>query len=55
MVDLAAQVRGIALVPLLTHFNDAQLRHVVATAGAAHVLSDQPQRLEGRSPPNLWG
>jgi len=50
LVDLAALRAGVPLVPLPAFFHDDQLRHVIATAGLAAVLTDDAVRARGLLP-----
>lgn len=45
LIDLAAVSAEIPVVPLPTFFTDAQLLHALQDAGAAAVITDDPQRL----------
>lgn len=49
VVDLAANVAGITLVPLPGFFSDAQLRHALIDAGVDAILTDRPQRFDDMS------
>ena len=43
--DLGIRAAGAVCVALPSFFADAQLKHVIASAGIDHVLTDMPQRL----------
>jgi long-chain acyl-CoA synthetase len=45
MLDLAAQAAGIVCVPLPAFFSDAQLAHVMDSAGIDLIVTDQPDRI----------
>jgi long-subunit acyl-CoA synthetase (AMP-forming) len=44
IIDLAAMASHITLVPLPLFFSDSQLLHAMLDAGAATLLTDQPER-----------
>ncbi len=46
VLDIAAQVAGLCCVPLPTFFSDAQLQHVIKTAGIDLIITDQASRLD---------
>ncbi|MCC7411121.1 MAG: AMP-binding protein [Gammaproteobacteria bacterium] len=46
LLDLAANASGIPVVPLPAFFSDAQLEHVLGTAGVDLIVTDRPDRLE---------
>lgn len=45
LADLAAHMAGIPIIPLPLFFSNAQIVHVLSTAGIDLVLTDQPERL----------
>jgi long-subunit acyl-CoA synthetase (AMP-forming) len=45
LVDLAAHVAGITLIPVPLFFSAQQIAHALACAGAEYVVTDQPARL----------
>lgn len=45
LADLAAHMAGIPTIPLPLFFSNAQIMHVIKTAGVDLVLTDQPERL----------
>lgn len=44
VLDLAAQRRGAACIPMPSFFSDSQLRHMIADAGVEVIITDQPSR-----------
>lgn len=46
VADLAARQVSAVIVPVPGYFTDAQLRHVIDTAGIDLIVTDQPERVE---------
>jgi long-chain acyl-CoA synthetase len=47
LADLAANVAGIAVIPIPQFFSSAQVDHLVRTAAIDYVLTDRPESLAG--------
>ena len=55
IIDIAAQIAGVTLVPLPAFFSDQQLIHAIEDSGIESVYTDQPDRivsLPGKQP--IW-
>jgi len=46
VIDLAARLAGVVLVPIPSFFSAQQIAHVIAVSGLDMVITDQPERID---------